>query len=103
MLFMHMLCDNIYLYFLYELRLLIRIVNREIECTFNVLKKPCVRCNTPDTVGLVAIFVFCDCDVLLGFSGDALQYSRQLNSDADLLRCFPNFEDGSKPLLPSPI
>lgn len=55
--------------------------------TFKVLKNPCVFCMTPATAGLAALFARCG-----ELFGDSMLHSRQLSSDADLLKCFPKLE-----------
>lgn len=67
--------------------------------TFNVLKNPCVRCNTPDTDGLIAplALALSRCGDSMSLSrGVAFVPSRLSSSDADLLICFTYFGAASK-------
>lgn len=61
--------------------------------TLNVLKNPCVRCRTDETLGLAALFVRCgDGNGVIESLVILPVHSLQLNSDADLLKCLRNDE-----------
>lgn len=65
--------------------------------TFSVCKNPDVRWRTVETLGLAALLARCDCDgdgngvIALSLVVEPV-HSLQLNSDADLLKCFRSDE-----------
>lgn len=68
--------------------------------TFNVLRKPDVRCKTVLTLGFAALLARCGDENGVIVSLVMLPvHSLQLNSDADLLRCFRSEEQRDSKLI----